>query len=390
MKLSLILAGFASIGAATDICQNNCGRAVAGTGRTPIFAVRSSLCSAFVTTTTTVTAPTTTVTGSIIYNRNVHPARAQEPRKIHVSAAKASAAKASAAKATAAQATAAQATAAELSAAKASAALVTAAAVTGEKPAYATACANAEAYWSACHCFTDIKATVVTVIVPGPTETLPGPVCTQGLEYAIYGPPSGSDRNRNLAEAATLGHQHVDFILQFSGVEPDVTGVTPSIGTIVQWDDDWTIPVQLYGNTGPAGSEMGLSMVAHRGHLLPAVAGLYTILLDTSDNAFYFWVGDVAVSDWTSSNSAVSRFWPPDSADPSTYTFEVHEEDLGKPLPFRFLWLNYGGPGAFSARIVDPYGSIVLGPETQKSPLLLSSCTGIDLAPSWVPWPEEI
>jgi hypothetical protein len=173
-------------------------------------------------------------------------------------------------------------------------------------------------------------------------------------------------------------------------VEPDVTGVTPSIGTIVQFTDDWTVPVSIYGKSGRPGSEMGLSIVAHRGHLLPSVAGLYTLWLETSDNAVYAWVGDVAVSDWTPSNPSISRFWPPNPAESYTYTFSVLEEDLGKPIPFRVMWLNYGGPGAFSGRLIDPQGNVILGANTQKSPLILSGCTGIDIVPGWVPWAEEL
>lgn len=359
MKYAFFAVGLAGLAAATDPCQNNCGRAVAGAGRNPPLDTRSSLCSAFVSTTTTVTGPPTTVTGPIIYNRNVHDERAPEL------------------------------TAAGLSAAGASAA-ATAAAVTGEKPAYASACPNADAYWTACQCINGVKATVVTVSVAGPTETVAGPTCTQGLEYAIYGPLEGTPQRRNLVEAVALGHQHIDLALQFSGVEPDVTGVTPSIGEIVQFTDDYTVPVSLYGKTGRPGSEMGLSLVAHRGHLLPAVAGLYTLWLETSDNALYAWVGDVAVSGWTLANPSVSRFWPPNPAETYTYSFEVLEADIGKPIPFRVLWMNYGGPGALNARLVDPQGNVILSPTTQKSPLLLTGCTGINLVPGWVPWAEEI
>jgi hypothetical protein len=350
MKYSLAISGLVGLSIAIDPCQDNCGRAVAGSGRNdPPLAVRSSLCSAFVTATSTVTPTAATVTAPIFYNRNAHEARAPAP-------------------------TAATAARDGLD----------------EKPAYASACRNPEAYWTACQCIPGVKATTVTVSAPAPTVTVPGPVCTQGVEFAIYAIPTDSDRWQNIEEALNEGHDRINFELQFSGVDPDVTGVTPYIGDIVQWDDDWTIPVRIYGVEGPAGSQMSSSVIDHRTWLLPTIAGTYDIVIDTSDNAVYAWVGDVAISGWSPTNAGATRFWATDD-NHEWVTFDVSEGDVGKPIAFRLLWLNYGGPGAFSARVIDPNGGILLGPDTERSPSILASCDGSG-APvsSWAPWAEEI
>lgn len=53
--LSIVAIGLTGIASAA-ICNNNCGRAVAGTaGVKPVLASRHDLCSAFLATTTTVT-----------------------------------------------------------------------------------------------------------------------------------------------------------------------------------------------------------------------------------------------------------------------------------------------------------------------------------------------
>ncbi|KAI8274570.1 hypothetical protein K4K60_009548 [Colletotrichum sp. SAR11_57] len=66
--------------ASAAICNNNCGRAVAGTARqSPPFAARQSLCEAFVSTTVTVTPGAVTVTANSVARRNVHAPRQAAP-----------------------------------------------------------------------------------------------------------------------------------------------------------------------------------------------------------------------------------------------------------------------------------------------------------------------
>ncbi|KAF5505249.1 hypothetical protein CGCS363_v005472 [Colletotrichum siamense] len=107
------------------ICNNNCGRAVAGTARqNPPFAARQSLCEAFVSATVTVTPGAVTVTANPVARRNVHAPRQAAPI------------------------------------------------ITGAVPAYASACADASAYWSACQCFSGVLPTTVTVTAATPAVTV--------------------------------------------------------------------------------------------------------------------------------------------------------------------------------------------------------------------------
>ncbi|KAH7304703.1 hypothetical protein B0I35DRAFT_494669 [Stachybotrys elegans] len=339
MKYALtgaLLAGLAAAGP----CNNNCGRAVFGTARaSPALAERSALCAEFVKTTSTVTLPAVTET-AVLYNRNVH-ARAD-------------------------------------------------AVITGHVPAYASACANVEAYWNACQCFSDVKATTTTVTAPAPVETLSA-TCAQGIEYGIYG-VDGDSRRSNLAGAANgLGHGSVDLHLQFSGRTPDVSGVSPTIGTILQFTDPDNVPVSLYGTHGPAGSTMGFGVVNHRGYLIPSKIGDYTIYLDTSDNAFYAWVGESAISSWSFSNAAISRFWPPVEGESYSHVISVTEDTINIPVALRFVWMNYGGPGALSARIVDPEGVVILGEDSTKNHQIVAHCSGAaSPVPQWAEWANEL
>ncbi|KAK1990022.1 hypothetical protein LX36DRAFT_754401 [Colletotrichum falcatum] len=100
--------------ASAAICNNNCGRAVAGTARqNPPFAARQSQCAALVS--PPIVAPMPTITGSPVGVRNVHGPRQVRPPVLN-----------------------------------------------GTVPAYASACADITAYWSACQCFSGTSATAVT------------------------------------------------------------------------------------------------------------------------------------------------------------------------------------------------------------------------------------
>ncbi|KAI9147566.1 putative cell agglutination protein pfl4 [Paramyrothecium foliicola] len=357
MRYTTTLACLAGI-AFADICQNNCGRAVAGTARAnPDLGARLSLCSSFIAAATTITPTVSTVTKRTTSNAYSKTTEDSSPTKIS-------------------------------------------SIVTGDKPEYASACVDISEYWSACQCFSEIVgpsiavttvSATTTVTTQSATTNILEASCTQGVEYAIYALDADSARFRNLVEALDNGHDQVDFGLQFGGIEPNVTGVTGSLGAIVQWEDDWLAAVNIYGNTGPANSEMSRSIIDHRGYFLPTVAGLYTIWLETADNALYAWIGDRAISGWSPTNPSISRFWPPDESDPYTYYFDVTKANTGKPIPFRFLWLNYGGPGAFSARVIDPLGSVILGPQSRKNSLVVTHCSGDEnFPPSWASWAEEI
>ncbi|KEY74465.1 hypothetical protein S7711_04501 [Stachybotrys chartarum IBT 7711] len=338
MKFTVAVFGFGlAIFASAGPCNNNCGRQVIGTSnKNPALPERQALCSQFLTATTTVTPAAATVTAPVVLNRrNVHGPRAPE------------------------------------------------ASATGEKPAYATSCPDVTAYYNACQCF-GIVPTTVTVTAAAATETLPAATCTQGLEFAIYAVPADSLRASNLQRAYDIDQLSIDFDLQFGGVEPDVTGVTPYAG--FQQSQNWQSPISIYGKAGPAGTAMGRSIINHRGYLVPSTLGSYTVYLDSADDALYAWVGDNALSNWFPNNSQANRFFPTGGV----YAFSFQVTEINKPIPLRFVWVNEGGPGAFQFRLIDPTGKLLLGPATPKGPQIIASCSGNDLpVPAWPSWEQE-
>ncbi|KAH7323237.1 hypothetical protein B0I35DRAFT_459343 [Stachybotrys elegans] len=351
MKCFMLAASLVALAAAGP-CNNNCGRAVAGTARAnPPFAARSSSCAQFAQyykTTTTVTPPAVTKTVPIYQRRDASNTADHDIQERANPI------------------------------------------ITRDIPPYASSCPNVEAYWNACQCFSGISATVVTVVAPTPTVTVPAGTCTQGIQFAIYAVDKDPVRKRNLANAVYRGPYSVDLRLQFSGRRPSVSGVTPTIGSIIQWVDNYHLPVHLYGVQGPPGSTMGYGIVDHRGYLVPSMAGDYTIYLDTADNAFYAWVGNNAQSSWNLQNAVISRFWPPDAGKSYSYTIHVNRRQVNRPIAIRFLWLNYGLAGAFSARIVDPRGTVILGQNSVKNRQIIASCSGSSpLVPGWGPWGDE-
>ncbi|KAF0329587.1 peptidase s8 and s53 subtilisin kexin sedolisin [Colletotrichum asianum] len=133
------------------ICNNNCGRAVAGTARqSPPFAARQSLCEAFVSATVTVTPGAVTVTANPVARRNVHAPRQAAPI------------------------------------------------ITGAIPAYASACADASAYWSACQCFSGVLPTTVTVTAATPVVTV-----TRGAQSSTGADSSSVVESSSLAESSS-------------------------------------------------------------------------------------------------------------------------------------------------------------------------------------------
>ncbi|KAH0432026.1 peptidase s8 and s53 subtilisin kexin sedolisin [Colletotrichum camelliae] len=153
MKTSSLIVAF--LGApslvSAAICNNNCGRAVAGTARqSPPFAARQSLCEAFVSTTVTVTPGAVTVTANPVARRNVHAPRQAAP------------------------------------------------VITGAVPAYASACADASAYWSACQCFSGVLPTTVTV-----TATTPVVTVTRSVQSSSVVESSSAVESSSVAESSS-------------------------------------------------------------------------------------------------------------------------------------------------------------------------------------------
>ncbi|KAI9150745.1 hypothetical protein HJFPF1_10522 [Paramyrothecium foliicola] len=316
-------------------CQNNCGRQVAGTARaSPAFEARESSCSSLLIKTTTVTPPAATVTAAAVFNRNVHGPRDEPPT------------------------------------------------LTDEKPAYASACADITAYWNACQCFS-IVPTVVTVTAPAPTTTVSGPTCTQGLEYAIYAPKSGSSLQAKLDAAFPRGLDNVNIANLIQGTTPDFTGVTPSIGPV---GSNWQAPITVYGHTAGPDTYMGKTLIDHRGYLVPAVAGDYTISVPYNDDSLFIWVGENAITGFSKDNFAVRKHY----YNPGVTTYTISVTAVGEPIAIRALWINYGGGGALDFTISDPSNAVVLGSSSEKNRYIISSCSGNGATvPEWPAWESE-
>ncbi|KAF3351893.1 DNA replication complex GINS protein SLD5 [Verticillium dahliae VDG1] len=279
------IAAFGLVGlAVAGPCNNNCGRQVIGTARkSPSLEDRQALCRAFLTSTTTVTPATATVTAAVIYNRNVHGARAEPPT------------------------------------------------LTGEKPAYASSCPDLASYWNACQCFDGYVPTTVTVTAATPTETVAGPICTQGLEYAIYTPEFDDPLIERLrVEEETIYTPVIANLIQ--GVVPDFTGVSPKIGPVY---GDWQLP------------------------LVAPAYGPDAVLTRQEEERVY-----------------------------RAYTLTV--TDTSVPVPFRLLWINYGGPGSLQSYIYDPAGNEIAGPNSEKNSQVISSCSGAGaVVGAWPAWESE-
>ncbi|KZL83020.1 peptidase s8 and s53 subtilisin kexin sedolisin [Colletotrichum incanum] len=120
MKTSIVLSAVLGLPflASAAICNNNCGRAVAGTARRdPPLTARRSQCEALVSSTVTVNPGAATATVGPVNPRNVHMPRQAGSAPV----------------------------------------------LTGTVPAYASACADITAYWSACQCISGVVATTRTI-----------------------------------------------------------------------------------------------------------------------------------------------------------------------------------------------------------------------------------
>ncbi|KAM0273210.1 hypothetical protein ACHAQH_008401 [Verticillium albo-atrum] len=339
MKSFIAVAGLVGLAVAGP-CNNNCGRQVIGTARkSPTLEDRQSMCKAFLTSTTTVTPETATITAAVVYNRNVHGARAEPPTPA------------------------------------------------GEKPAYASSCADVTAYWNACQCFEGVVPTTVTVTAATPTATVAGPVCTQGLEYAIYTP----EYDDPLIQRLAIEEQHIftpDIANLIEGVVPDFTGVTPKIGPVY---GDWQLPLvaPAYGPDVVGGpmTQMSRTIIDHRGYINPATTGDYKITIPYIDNSVFVWVGNDALTGFTREKSVLSRQEEEYFVD-RTYTVTV--TDTSAPIPFRLLWINYGGPGSVVSYVFDPFGNEIAGPNAEKNPQVISSCSGAGaVVGAWAAWEDE-
>ncbi|KAF5516960.1 hypothetical protein CGCS363_v001888 [Colletotrichum siamense] len=424
LSVALLVPGLAS----AAICNNNCGRAVAGTARKdPPFASRSSLCAAFV-----------TAAVQPIIGRNVHVRRQDAPEPV----------------------------------------------ITGIKPAYASSCPDVTAYWSACQCIEGIPATAITVsgtrttpvtsasvttilspsttvsaeesIVPSSSESstisdnsetatlepstssepsisseptdattlepsrtsdasdtvtqdptsfitsvpavststdglIPAttsissapslPLCTPGLEFAIYTFEPRSPECRGVLY--TSPSRAIDLGELLMGRTPDATGLTPGYGTIGlrRSSAQASGPVEYNSVRGPENSTFECNVIQHRGYIEVTAPGTYSVIPETPDDVILIWVGNNArTGQFSASNSNKSGRC---CSTPSPYNFTVEPFDgLFEYIPYRIFYANAAGPGGFGVRVAGPGGII--------DPFVVANCTGEgNPAPGWSAWQFE-
>ncbi|KAF5528177.1 hypothetical protein CGCA056_v001889 [Colletotrichum aenigma] len=411
LSVVLLVPGLAS----AAICNNNCGRAVAGTARkNPPFASRSSLCAAFV-----------TAAVQPIIGRNVHVRRQDAPEPV----------------------------------------------ITGIKPAYASSCPDVTAYWSACQCIEGITATAITVsgtrttpvtsasvtailspsttgsaeelILPSSSESstisddsetatvepsdattlepshtsdtsdtvtqnptsfitsepagststdvlisktssssAPGlPLCTPGLEFAIYTFEPRSPECRGVLY--TSPSRAIDLGELLMGRTPDSTGLTPGYGTIGlrRSSAQASGPVEYNGVRGPENSTFECNVIQHRGYIQVTAPGTYSVIPETSDDVILIWVGNNArTGQFSASNSNKSGRC---CSTPSPYNFTVEPFDgLFEYIPYRIFYANAAGPGGFGVRVAG-LGDII-------DPFVVANCTGEgNPAPGFSAWQIE-
>ncbi|KAL0942736.1 uncharacterized protein CTRU02_200622 [Colletotrichum truncatum] len=362
------------------ICNNNCGRQVAGTARqSPPFASRSSWCAEFVTTYVgDASEPEPTFTVAAAAEERKRYARVRRQGSLDP-------------------------------------------VITGTKPAYATSCPDVTAYWSACQCIDGITATTIsggsqptsvssasdastttsedsTSITLEPSSTIETsststsstaspPTCTPGLEFAIYViSPSSSLCSGVLYSSQS---QNMDLKALLEGRFPDATGLTPGFGNVslFRTGDQASLPIEHYGVQGPEDSTFECNVVDHRGYIEVTTPGNYTVISQGNDDVVLVWVGDDAESGAVSaSNSDIASRCC--STVPVLHSFTVEPFDgPSQYIPYRILYGNAGGPGEFGVRVVSDAGSS----QNTTEPLLVASCTGEgDPAPAFLPWEDEI
>ncbi|KAF4811577.1 hypothetical protein CGCSCA5_v009862 [Colletotrichum siamense] len=336
-------------------CNNNCGRQVAGTGRRdPPLSSRSSLCSEFVTTYVTVARGPPTDT----------PQSREEP-SVPI--------------------------------------------VTGTKPTYASACPDPTAYWSACQCFTAIKATTITIVagaetttssIPSsqiistplvtttatPTSDSPSPSCTIGAEFALHIIEEESDLCQNMLLDPYFGPENYDIKGLLQGRHPMGVGTTRYI-EFEQQDD--SLPINYGGVQGPPGSSLKCNILVHRGYIKATLPGAYEFLISEPprEDVLFVWFGDKAKSGaFNVSNADI--IVPNDNGWP--YRFFVYFKDASEYIPFRMFWSHGRGRSEFFVGIFPTYPVGLDEDVEPENPVFYSNCSGSDSpAPAWPSWESE-
>jgi hypothetical protein len=244
-------------------------------------------------------------------------------------------------------------------------------------------------YYNACQCF-GITPTVITVTAATPTVQIPGPSCTQGVEYALYTFHDGDGHAEQL-HAANDGDGDISklsYDALLSGVTPAQTGVVSGIGADASKNQDPTQPLQFSGFSGPAGSRSDDNVVVYRGYLVPSVAGVYTFEIDEQDDIAAIWTGDEAVHSFDMGYARLASSWG-EYHRTTAHSFIVSPSDIGQTVPFRILFANVQVGATFVAKVTDPGGNVILGLDSQKNQQIISSCDSGDIAPVWRAWESE-
>ncbi|EJT76660.1 hypothetical protein GGTG_06577 [Gaeumannomyces tritici R3-111a-1] len=353
MKATFSLAGLAFAGAAlAGYCNNNCGRAVAGTAKGDTYEARRSECAAFLATTTTVTPTTVTATTTLaqapaVTERNVHGRRDQ------------------------------------------------AAGANDAIPTFASMCKDVTAYWNACYCFAGMTSTTVTVTAPTPTSTVTetpappaAPTCTPGLEWAAYYFDRASDKGQMLWRTAAQSVNNLNTPLILQGATPLRTGVTEAPGVVFQTNYSPGVPFSAYGSPIP-GTNIWGSLIVHRGYIRAGRSGTYSIYMPHVDDTLVAWIGDRARSGFTIADATFKlneNSIPPSRA----WSFDLAAGDV---VPFRLFWSNGGGPGGLNIQIRDPAGNVISGQGAAGSSQIITSCSGAGApaaASAWPAWESEV
>lgn len=166
-------------------------------------------------------------------------------------------------------------------------------------------------------------------------------------------------------------------------IKTALEGVTPSkTGTTIlnAWDSSKTSntePVKIFGVSGPDGTDAlnSCTAVAQRGYIKVEDAGSYTLSIDVPDDLMYVWFGSQALSGTFKASNAQIGSRPGDFDSVESYTLIVTDPSLY--IPFRSLYSNNGGSGAF--RLTFDGGSLPL----------VSGCSGPGAPPSLSPWQAE-
>ncbi|KAF4837659.1 hypothetical protein CGCSCA4_v011790 [Colletotrichum siamense] len=264
------------------ICNNNCGRAVAGTARqNPPFAARQSLCEAFVSATVTITPGAVTVTANPVARRNVHAPRQAAPI------------------------------------------------ITGAVPAYASACADASAYWSACQCFSGVLPTTVTVtqsstgavsssVVESPSATESSSVAESSSSFVTITQVSSSTRTSTITSAVVSS---VESSAEASSTEPSSTEASSAdtstsidLSTTETPSSSSATPVESSSSTTPSadGTTVSVGSTCTPTPILPSPTSLISAGDDTFGSALLPFpvgvFGSYATTVYASSNGFLSLY----------------------------------------------------------------------------------